>query len=279
MNFIKHYPRIEQELYHRPWMVLPNIHKTLCDTFKAHIEGTKMEMPDMPMDEEKEEVSTETAAPSVAVINVEGIIGKRLGMLEQCMGGCDIDGIHAAIDEIEADESITTAVFYFNTPGGTVTGVPEISERIAELGKKKNTIAYVDILCASAGYYMASQCNAIYSAPSADLGSVGVYAMYTDETRYLENLGVKVNCISAGKYKVAGASFRPMSDEERAMFQADVDKIYTAFKSAVTSKRDIEDEDLQGQVFSGDDVVNKGFADGHLNSLGELMQMISGQTS
>jgi protease-4 len=227
---------------------------------------------EMPLDAlTQEDTETVNTIPGVAIITVEGVIGKRLGMIEQCMGGCDVDNISAQIDEAMADESVSKIVFDFNTPGGTVTGVPELAAKIAEVSKVKQTIAYVDVLCASAGYYMASQCSQVFSAPSAELGSVGVYSIYLDETRAIEDAGLKVNAISAGTYKLAGASFKPMTDDERAMFQKDVDRMYVDFKAAVTSNRSIADEDLQGQCFTGDDCITKGFSDGHVNSIGELL--------
>lgn len=275
MNISKHYPRIERELFQTPWLILPNTHQTLVKAFQAHITG-KQSNDVLPEDEAmaEDEVPVIVAPSSIAVITVEGIIGKRLGLLETMCGGCDLNNVAEAIDKVMADDSIDTIVFDFYTPGGTVTGVPELAAKIAEVSKVKNTIAYVDMLCASAGYYLASQCNVVLSAPSADLGSVGVYALYLDETRALEQEGLKVNAISAGKFKLAGASFKPMTDEERGMFQADVDKIYTEFKDAVTSKRNIKEEDLQGQCFTGVDAINKGYSDGFANNLQEVFQYI-----
>lgn len=255
-------------------MILPSMHATIRTQFEKHLVG---EMP-VPMPEDEDEPIEEMSSPTVAVINIEGIIGKRLGMLETMCGGCDVDIVSEAIDLVETDPNITDVIFYINSPGGTVTGVPELAAKIAELGKNKRTWAFVDVMAASAAYYMASQVSAgIYCTPSSDLGSVGVYSIYLDESVALSNAGIKVNAISAGKEKLDGASFQPMSDETRAKFQADVDKIYVAFKAAVTSKRNIKDEDLQGQVFDGQDSVMRGFADGNVNSMNELLAFVAGQ--
>jgi protease-4 len=270
---ITDYPRIARLIYQTPWLVLPATHETIRKQFENHLQNPSAFQ--MPMDDEDEEEEFSVLATSnTAVLAVDGIIGKHLSMLETMCGGVDVDMISEQLDAAMEDESIENIVMYFNTPGGTVVGVPEIAEKIAECGRKKKTIAYADVLCASAGYYMASQCDAIYCAPSATLGSVGVYSIYLDESRALENMGVKVNAISAGSMKLAGAPFKPMTDEERAMFQAETDRIYNDFKAAVTAKRNITDSDLQGQVFSGPDVIDKGFADGFINSLGELLRAL-----
>lgn len=276
MNITKYYPRIVNALYETPWMILPSAHETLRRAFEAHLANGQIELPmELPTVEDDDTEEALTIKPNIAVITVEGVIGKRLGMIEQCMGGVDVDNISAAIDEVMEDPEIETVLFEFHTPGGSVQGIPELADKIAELSEHKQTIAYTDTLCASAGYYLASQCNAIYASPSAELGSVGVYSIYLDETRALDKEGITVNAISAGKYKLTGFSGKVMTDEERTMLQADVDNIYEDFKIAVTSNRAIADEDMQGQVFSGNDVINKNFVDGHINSLKELLLFLT----
>lgn len=271
--------RIQKAVYNEPWMILPSMHEIIRTQLEQHMAGEKAQMPmpddEMPEDPEDEMPMEEKA--NVAIINIEGIIGKRLGMLETMCGGCDVDLISEAIDVVMEDPNITDVIFYINSPGGTVCGVPELAQKIAGCGDKKRTWAMVDVLAASAAYYLASQCGTVVCTPSSELGSVGVYSIYLDESVALANAGIKVNAISAGKYKLTGASFKPMTDEERAMLQADVDKIYNAFKAAVTSKRPIDDEDLQGQVFDGETSVTKGFSDGLVNSMSELLAVIAGQ--
>jgi len=272
---------IAKAIYQTPWMVLPRTHEVIRRQFERHMESGA-QLPDMPMehpeDDKEDKAEFESVVSNIATISVDGIIGKHLGLIELMCGGVDVDEISELIDTVAENPDVTDVLFYFHTPGITVTGVPERAQKIATLGETKRTWAYVDQLCASAGYYLASQVSAgIYATPSAELGSVGVYALYLDESGALENAHYKVNAISAGKYKLTGASFRPMSDEERTMLQADVDKIYNKFKATVTSKRNIADEDLQGQVFDGEDSIAKGFADGNVNSLHEMLSLVLGQ--
>lgn len=268
--------RIQETVYNKPWLILPSVHRNIQKQLENVLQG-KTQLPDMPMDDEDEEEEEEelSMVSDIGVITIDGIIGKHLGMLETMCGGVDVDIVSEMLDELSEDPNINTIVMYFNTPGGTVTGVPELAEKIAEVAKTKQVIAYADVLCASAGYYLASQANAIYAAPSAELGSIGVYSIYFDESVALANEGIKVNAISAGKYKLMGAPFRPMTDEERAMLQKDVDEIYNQFKSAVTSKRPISDDDMQGQVFSNGDLITKNLIDGNINSLGELLDVLT----
>ncbi len=67
-----------------------------------------------------------------------------------------------------------------------------------------------------------------------------------------------------------------MTDDERAMLQADVDNIYNQFKSTVLSNRpNVNDEDMQGQCFDGETAVMKNLADGNVNSLNALLQYLT----
>jgi hypothetical protein len=70
------------------------------------------------------------------------------------------------------------------------------------------------------------------STPSAELGSIGVYAAHQDRSAMQEKLGVKTTLISAGKYKVEGNPFEPLSEEARqAALQAEVDDASTRCSS------------------------------------------------
>lgn len=272
--------RIQNLLYNKPWLITPSVHQSLVKQFESHMEGKKaFDMP-MPEDEDEDDMLEEAVlemVSKVAIIKIDGIIGKHLSMMETMCGGVDCDAISQELQSATDDPEIETVVLYINSPGGTVTGVRELGELIAKCKDKKSIVGYTDTMAASAAYWLASQCTSFYCAASADVGSIGVYCLLLDESVALANEGLKVNAISAGKYKLMGASFKPLTDEERAMFQADVDKTYAQFKEAITSSRDIEDEDMQGQVFDGETAVMKNLADGNVSSLDELLQLI-GQT-
>ncbi len=68
-------------------------------------------------------------------------------------------------------------VFYIDSPGGSVAGVKELATLIAE--SPLQTVAVVGDLCASAAYWLASQCDQIWAiSPTARIGSVGGMVTY-----------------------------------------------------------------------------------------------------
>jgi signal peptide peptidase SppA len=277
---MKNLYRIQDALYNRVWAILPSTHASMVKQFESHIQGKLADftIPDTDEDNEEndlEEASVNTNSNPTAVICVDGIIGKHLSMLETMCGGVDVDSIASQLKEAAADNNVQNIVLYFNTPGGTVTGVKELAQLISQIDAIKPVYGYTDTLCASAGYWLASQCRAFYCSPSADVGSVGVYCLLLDESRALDKEGFTVNAISAGKYKLSGASFRPLTDEERNMFQADVNKTYSEFKFSVSSKRTIADENMQGWVFDGETATTNGYADGNINSLDEFITLLT----
>lgn len=207
---------------------------------------------------------------SVAVISIDGVIDKRMSDSElDCYGGVDLNDVDAAIAQVAEDSRIRRVVFDFNTPGGSSAGVAETAARIRQLGAYKNaggaskeTRARVELLCCSAGQWLAAQCDFTDATPSATLGSIGVYCALLDQTGWLEQMGLKVNLMKAGKYKAMGASFKELEDEERAMLQASVDTLWKEFKNDVRQGRgDVAEESMQGQSFRADEAKRRGLVD------------------
>ena len=208
---------------------------------------------------------------STAVIPVFGVVGKHLSSMEILCGGLDVDALCSVVDAAVADESVEQAVLWFNSPGGVVTGVPEAARRIAAANKHKKFYAYTDGMCCSAAYWLAAQCEHIFAAPSSDVGSIGVYLSWIDQTDAALEQGLKLELIKAGDFKAMGHPLQHLSDEERNMLQAEVDEIWDMFKAACTATRSLDDSTMQGQTFSYDSQLSSGLVDAHIDSIGELL--------
>jgi signal peptide peptidase SppA len=199
---------------------------------------------------------------NVAVVKIHGAIDKVLSQFEMdCYGGCDLADVDKALALAEADPKIDTVILDIHSPGGSVTGTPETAARVARMRETKEVHAYTATMCCSGAYYIASQADRIAAAPSSIMGSIGVYMAIIDQTRQLENEGIAVELIKAGRLKAMGASFKKLTDEERDLLQANVDRIHRDFKAAVTTLRKVKDEDMQGQWFHGTEAHSKGLVD------------------
>lgn len=199
---------------------------------------------------------------NVAVVKIHGVIDKMISEFEMdCYGGCDLADVDKALALAANDPAIDTVVLDLHTPGGSVVGTPETAARVAEIRKTKEVHAYTSTMCCSAGYYIASQADQISAAPSAIVGSIGVYMAILDITRQLDLEGIKVELIKAGRLKAMGASFKELTEEERDFLQAGVDSVYADFKKAVTTLRKVDDETMQGQWFDGTEGQRRGLVD------------------
>lgn len=273
---MKKFIHIANKIYNTPWFVKPATLDTISQQFINHIKG------ELPMDTSNDMDEAENIPnleKGIAVITIEGVIGHRLSLMETMCGGIDVNSVREQILNALEEPSVTAILLDINSPGGTVTGVPEFAEFIAEANKVKKIYAYVDSLCASAAMYIASQCEAIFCTQSSELGSVGVYMLTVDESRALDNAGIKVNAITNAEatMKLAGASFKPLTDDEKEMFQKGVQKSYDQFKAAVLSKRTIDPQYLNGECFDGEDSVKLGFADGLVSNMDQALSIISNQ--
>lgn len=212
-----------------------------------------------------------------ALIEVCGPILKNPDAIEvRYFGACDIDQVRAAAELARTDDTVERVALYVNSPGGTVTGVPECADALAQLCLEKPLYGFTDAMACSAGYWLLAQAQGIYMTRSARVGSIGVYALYLDESKALEEMGLVVNAISVGKMKLAGASFKPLTDEERAYFQGSCDRIAAEFKEAIQVNRTLAKEHMEGQVFDAEPAVEAGLVDGVVSGFDEVLQMARG---
>lgn len=257
------YPRILAKIITTPWAILP----TAFDGITRALNGDAPQPGEEPAEPSPAEgMAPVEAVDSVAVIHVCGIIGKHLSGMEIMCGGCCLDQVRAAFDSAVIDANIKDIVLVFDSPGGTVPGVPEFARHIREsaLANGKRLHAYTDSLCASAAYWIASACDRIVCSPTATLGSIGVYVAFEDRSKANEMAGVKLNLIKAGKFKDMYSDARPPTDEELGMMQGSVDSIWAMFKASVVEGRGnsaIAESSMEGQCFMGAAAVSAGLAD------------------
>ncbi len=270
------YPRIIARVYREPWCVLPSTHAAIRAALTSRLAGEPTaQVFAESIDIDEEEVKEDGIEYGTAIIPVYGILGQHLSSLETMCGGVSVDALRSEITLAMEDDDVRRILLDFDSPGGVVTGIPELAKFIAECDKMKPVYAYTEATMASAAYWLASQARKIFATSSADVGSIGVYAVYLDETEALEQEGVKVNAISAGTYKLTGAPFKPMTEDEREMLQEQVDWVYSQFKASILSKREVPESAMQGQVFDGAHAVSQGLIDGVVDSVNDVTTLLA----
>jgi protease-4 len=185
----------------------------------------------------------------IALIPIQGVIGKGLSKIEKSCGAVGVEDITAMLNTAMADNNVRGILLCINSPGGSVPGVPELADKVAAAAKIKPIFVFVDELCASAAYWIAAGATGIYATPSADVGSIGVYMPFWDVSAYYAEQGIAVELIKAGELKGTGYEGTSLDEKGRAYLQEGVDDIYKMFTGFVATYRGAELPAMQGQTF------------------------------
>jgi signal peptide peptidase SppA len=211
------------------------------------------------------------AKPGVAVVPIYGALAKNLSAWEEeCGGGTDLNAIQHAFNQAIAHDEIHTIILDIDSPGGEVTGIPELASAIA--AAPKPVLAFTDASMASAAYWLGAAASAIVATPSARLGSIGVYMAWLDERVRMELEGITLQFFAAGKHKGIGLPGRELTAEDRALLQAGVDATYAEFTGFVRARRgEVADETMQGQMFTGPEAQARHLVNTTVQSFDELL--------
>lgn len=175
-------------------------------------------------------------------------------------GFLDTSLLRTALVEADADPEVEAVVVDWDSPGGYVEGTQEAADALAMMGKP--VVSYVSGQCCSAAYWVASASDAIIASQSADIGSVGVYVVHEDLSGMADQMGIKVDVISSGKYKGMGVAGTSLTPEQRGLIQSHVDKLASRFKASILAERpEIPAEAMEGQTFMADEALDNGMAD------------------
>lgn len=233
-------PRIGQAVFCQPWMIRPAFHAEVLVPQLLAARENPSRYAGVNEDRAKQRMGPIYAfdgKTGLAQLLVSGVIGKGLSSLDMSCGGVCIDQLTQALDEISTLKPKALAV-HFNTPGGTVTGVEEFSADLRAFGDGIAPVhGYTDTQCCSAGYWMAAACDTFTAAPSADIGSIGVYCALFDTSRMYKEKGVDVTVVTNGKYKGQGYPGTPISADYLAHVAADVARCEQRFYAHVATRR------------------------------------------
>lgn len=259
-------------IFNRPWVITPEAHSLIKGIATNLVGG-----------QEAAELSPQatpelvTIIGKVAIVDVAGVILNKPSEIEEYLfGAFSLRKFKSAIASLRNNEAIETIILNIDSPGGEVTGVMEAGELLAEVAEEKNLVAFSDGMICSAAYWLASQADQILASPSSTVGSIGVYTFHIDQSQALQNEGIKLEVFKAGRNKAMGLGGTALTDEQRAILQADVDKIYTQFTEAVLSKRDLDSETMQGLAYDGEQSMELGLIDDLESDLDSLIEFYNG---
>lgn len=196
---------------------------------------------------------------SVGVIELNGVIMDSKKTLRR-------------LERFEEDDQIKAVVLRLNSPGGSVAPSQEIYEAVKNY--KKPLVVSMGSVAASGAFYIACGAKKVFANPGTITGSIGVIMEFANLQKLYEWAKIQRYSLKTGKYKDAGADYREMSDDEKALLQGMINDVLHQFKQAVATGRKMSMEDVSaiadGRILSG----NQAKAAGLVDELGTIRDAI-----
>lgn len=198
----------------------------------------------------------------IAVIYAVGPIGGGEGN-DETIGS---ERVSKAIRKARLDTSIKAIVLRVNSPGGSALASDVIWRETVLAKKEKPFVVSMGDVAASGGYYISCAADTIVAEPNTITGSIGVFGLLFNTQKLFNNkLGITFDTVKTGRYSDIGSGTRPMTNDERAIIQKQIERIYDRFTGIVADGRKIEkswvDSIGQGRVWSGTDAKRIGLVD------------------
>lgn len=244
------------------WAMEPNF----LETFISHIAA-------LPHSDAVNNIQVQVKPASYSVINGKAVIVVKGVLLKSVPNWVRFWGIDATgYDEIQsqialalADKTIDGIHLQITSPGGVVDGLADTADMIFNARSSKKVTANIDDLGASAAYFLGSQAQSITANRSAEVGSIGTYAVYEDLSKMAEGMGIKVIVIKSGEHKGMGVPGAEITDAQIDAVQKIVDALADQFVDAVARGRQKESKEIKelatGQLWIADKARTLGLID------------------
>jgi protease-4 len=203
--------------------------------------------------------------PAVAIVRVEGVIltGDAPTDPFSTSTGAYSGVVVSHLKQAEEDSSVKAVVLRVDSPGGSVVASQEIHQQM--LAMTKPVVVSMGELAASGGYYVSAPADEIFANPATLTGSIGVISQFINVSDLLKEYGVEVATVKSGAFKDEGSPFRPMTEEELAVWQAIIDEAYAGFVQVVADGRGLPVDTVKaladGRVYTGQQALHLGLVD------------------
>ena len=255
----------------QPWLITLEAYRELCTVnFQSPAQGNDVDEKAQPYE----------LRDGLATVRIHGTMLRQVSPRQKAIAAicgvrlCSMEETAAALLQAAADPAVHTILLDIDSPGGTVNGTPELAQVVRTVAREKHVYAFTAGQCCSAAYWVASQADVIYAAPSATVGSIGVILPVVDSSALYDRCGLKMEVFSAGKYKSTGMDGTSLTEEQRDRLSQQVNDIWGRFKQAVTRRRSISEHDMEGQSFYGWDAENKRLVDACIISISLIRKKI-----
>jgi signal peptide peptidase SppA len=187
--------------------------------------------------------------PSVAVLNLYGVIGKD----SKLESGINFNNCSPLIKKAFEQKDIKAVVLNINSPGGSPVQSELIYNYIRELSIKKKIPVYsfAQDVSASGGYWLLLAGDEIYGHNSSIIGSIGVIFSSFGFVDLIKKIGINRRVYTEGKNKAILDPFLPEEQENIIILKAVQKDIYDSFVDLVKTRRSGKLKNQNDDLFSG----------------------------
>lgn len=206
--------------------------------------------------------NTKTSENEIAVIVAEGDI--MPGKADP--GTIGSTTFAKEIRKARNSKKVKAIVLRINSPGGSALASDVMWREVTLAAKEKPVIASMGDYAASGGYYLAMGANTIVAEPNTITGSIGVFSVLFDMSSFLGNkIGITFDEVKTGDVGELITVTRPLTEQEKRIWQKRTDAIYETFTSKAAEGRNMNVEDLRkvasGRVWTGTQGKERGLVD------------------
>jgi len=175
--------------------------------------------------------------------------------------------VREELQKAEEDDAVKALIVRINSPGGTITASDLIYREIDTFKTRRKipVVAVMMDVAASGGYYAALAADTIVALPTTVTGSIGVIMLTVNAQGLMEKIGVAPLAIKSGELKDAGSPFRPLTAQERAVFQSVIDQMYGRFVTLIARSRKIPEDRVRtfadGRIYTAEQAKALGLVD------------------
>jgi signal peptide peptidase SppA len=276
---MNNYGQIVSKIVGTPWLIMPESLGMILQLIDRKVSGEVLTEEDYMLFEQRGSNRDSLELPDTpgpAVLNIVGPIFGKANLMTSMSGATSVEKLQNDFRMLVDSPQATSIILNIDSPGGTSDLIMEMGDEIYNARGKKPIIAVANTTAASAAYWLATQADELYMTPSGKVGSVGAYTVHDDISGALEKEGVKKTIISAGRFKVEGNPYEPLTDEARGFAQERIDELLGQFTSAIARGRGISEEAVregygQGRVFTANTATALGMVDG-VKTLDEVVE-------
>ena len=211
--------------------------------------------------ENKTERTNRSSENIIGIVYAEGEIVSGQGSPSE-IGG---DRLARQLRDLRLDEDIKAVVLRVNSPGGSATASETIQREVELIRQDKPIVVSMGNIAASGGYWISTYGTKIFADSNTITGSIGVFGLLLNVQEAANNNGITWDVVKTGRYADFETATRPKTQQELAMTQQFVDRVYERFLTIVADSRKIPKtkvaEIAQGRVWSGEEAKKLNLVD------------------